>query len=137
MFNKGLDSSEKSEGLLKRLNNIENKTDNQLRAIENNIDNQPPAIKNGINNQPLSINDRKIRDTKKFKFRDANGSEIKELNYLVDYIDNSIGKYIIRKTFSAQTRSTRDGKPVYKNYNFSDYTDLWSLVKKYLKENYQ
>ena len=127
----------KSEGLLKRIKNIEYKTDNQLRAIENNIGNQPTAIKDGINNQPLSIKGRKISDTKKFKFRDANGNEIKELDYLVDYIDNSIEKYIIRKNVSIQTRSTRDGKTVYKNYDFSNYTDLWSLVKKYLKENFQ
>ena len=33
VFNKGLDSSEK-QGLLKRLKNIEDKTDNQLRVIE-------------------------------------------------------------------------------------------------------
>ena len=62
---------------------------------------------------------------KKIKFRDANGNEIKELNYLVDYIDNSIEKYIIRKNFSVQTRSTKDGKSIYKNYKY-----LWSLVKK-------
>ena len=36
-FNKGLTTDEKSEGLLKRLKNIEDKTDNQLIAIENNI----------------------------------------------------------------------------------------------------
>ena len=64
VFNKGLTTDEKS-GLLKRLKNIENKSDNQLRAIENNIGNQPPPIKDGINNQPLSIKDRKINDTKK------------------------------------------------------------------------
>ena len=35
MFNKGFDKSKKkSEGLLKRLKNIEDKTYNQLRAIE-------------------------------------------------------------------------------------------------------
>ena len=34
MFNKGLKTDEKQEGLLKRLKNIEDKTDNQLRAIE-------------------------------------------------------------------------------------------------------
>ena len=129
MFNKGLTTDEKSKGLLKRLKSIEDKTDNQLIAIENNIGNQP-AIKDAINNQPPSIKDRKISDTKRFKFRDANGNEIKELDYLVDYIDNSIEKYIIRKKFSVQTRSTKDGKSIYKNYNFSDYTHLWSLVKK-------
>ena len=63
MFNKGLKTDEKSEGLLKRLKKIEDKTDNQLIAIENNISNQP-AIKNGINNQPPSIKDRKISDIK-------------------------------------------------------------------------
>ena len=63
---------------------------------------------------------------KKIQVRDVNGNEINELNYLVDYIDNSIEKYIIRKNFSVQTRSTKDGKSIYKNYNFSDYTDLWS-----------
>ena len=99
-------------------------------AVENNIGNQPPAIKDGINNQPLSIKDRKISDSKKFKFRNADGNEMKELNYLVDYIDNSIEKYIIRKSFYVQTRSTKDRKSIYKNYNFSGYTDLWSLVKK-------
>ena len=36
---------------------------------------------------------------KKFKFKDANGNEIKELNYLVDYIDNNIEKYIEGKNF--------------------------------------
>ena len=56
VFNKGLTTDEKSKGLLKRLKNIENKTDNQLRAIENNIGNQL-ATKDGINNQPSSIKD--------------------------------------------------------------------------------
>ena len=98
-------------------------------AIENNIGNQP-AIKDGINNQPPSIKDRKISDTKKCKFRDANGNEIKELNYLVDYIENSIEKYIEEKKFSIQTRSAKDRKLSYKDYTFSDYTNLRSLVKK-------
>ena len=33
VFNKGLDSREKQEGLLKKLKNIEDKTDNQLDLI--------------------------------------------------------------------------------------------------------
>ena len=80
-----------------------------------------------MNNQPPSIKDQKIRDTKKFKFRDANSNEIKELNYLVDYIENSIKKYIEGKNFSIQTK---DRKPVYRNYQLTDYKNLWSLVKK-------
>ena len=39
MFNKELTTDEKSEGLLKRIKLIEDKTDNQLIAIENNVDN--------------------------------------------------------------------------------------------------
>ena len=63
------------------------------------------------------------------EIRDANGNEIKELNYLVDYIEDNIEKYIGGKNISIQTKSAKDGKTIYKNYNFSDYTDLWSLVK--------
>ena len=44
VFNKGLDASEKKEGLLKRLKNIEDKTDNKLRAIEDQKNN-PPGLK--------------------------------------------------------------------------------------------
>ena len=40
VFNKGLNADEKKEGLLKRLKNIEDKTDNQLLAIKDNKDNQ-------------------------------------------------------------------------------------------------
>ena len=53
VLNKELTTDEKSESLLKRLKNIEDKTDNQLRALENDIGNQPSAIKNGIINQLL------------------------------------------------------------------------------------
>ena len=129
VFNKGLTTDEKSNSLLKRLKNIEDKTDNQLIAVENKIGNQP-AIKDGISNQPPSIKDQRNSITKKFKFRDANGNEIKELNYLVDCIDSSIEKYIEGKNFSIKTESTKNGNPIYKNYNFSDYTNVWSLVKK-------
>ena len=40
VFNKGLDKNEKQEGLLKRLKNIEDKTDNQLQAIQDQKNNQ-------------------------------------------------------------------------------------------------
>ena len=40
VFNKGLDSNEKQEGLLKRLKNIEDKTDNQLVLIRDQGDKQ-------------------------------------------------------------------------------------------------
>ena len=40
VFNKGLDESDKKEGLLKRLKNIEDKSEEQLKVIENKKDNQ-------------------------------------------------------------------------------------------------
>ena len=40
VFNKGLDESDKKEGLLKRLKNIEDKSEEQLKMIGNKIDNQ-------------------------------------------------------------------------------------------------
>ena len=46
VFNKGLDSIEKEEGLLKRLHNIEDKTDNQLDLIKDQGDRQLDLIGN-------------------------------------------------------------------------------------------
>ena len=40
VFDKGLESNERQEGLLKRLKNIEDKTDNQLKTIEAQKNNQ-------------------------------------------------------------------------------------------------
>ena len=50
-----------------------------------------------INHYQLKIE--KLVIHKKFKFRDANDNEIKQLNYLVEYIDSSIEKYIEGKMF--------------------------------------
>ena len=46
VFNKGLTTGERSEGLLKRLKNIEDKADNQLKAIEGQKDNELDLVKN-------------------------------------------------------------------------------------------
>ena len=48
VFNKGLTTDEKSEGLLKRLKNIEDKTDNQLKAIKGQ-NNELDLVKNQSN----------------------------------------------------------------------------------------
>ena len=46
VFNKGLDESDKKEGVLKRLNNIEGKNKDQLGAIKDDGEKQLDAIKN-------------------------------------------------------------------------------------------
>ena len=65
VFTDGLDKSDKKEGLLKRLKNIEDKSNNQLLAIKNI---SRPAIKgrNG-NGNDIDIDDdyEKIQDLKK------------------------------------------------------------------------
>ena len=45
VFNRGLEKDEKQEGLLKRLKNIEDKTDNQLDLIKNQGSRQLQTIK--------------------------------------------------------------------------------------------
>ena len=46
VFNKGLTKDERQEGLLKRLKNIEDKTDNRLRGIEDQENRQLDLIEN-------------------------------------------------------------------------------------------
>ena len=61
---KGLDSSENSEGLLNRLKNIEDITDNQLRAIECLKDNQLVLIENQKTKQSDPVDKKKFSDEK-------------------------------------------------------------------------
>ena len=55
MFHKGLNSNERQEGLLKRLKNIENKTDNQLDLIRDPGDKQLDFISEANTNRTKSI----------------------------------------------------------------------------------
>ena len=66
IFTDGLDKSDKNEGLLKRLKNIEDKSNNQLLALK---DTNTPAIKgrngNGNGNDIDDDDYKKIQDYKK------------------------------------------------------------------------
>ena len=64
VFNKGLTTNEKQEGLLKRQKNIVGKTDNQLRAIEGQKDNQLDLIENKKTKQSDPIGKIKFSDKK-------------------------------------------------------------------------
>ena len=64
VFNKGLTTGEGSEGLLKRLKNIEDKADNQLRAIEGQKDNQLDLVENQKTKQSDPIGKIKFSDKK-------------------------------------------------------------------------
>ena len=67
VFNKGLTTGERSEGLLKRLKNIEDKADNQLRAIEGQKGNQLHLVENQKTKQSDPINKIKFSDKKSNK----------------------------------------------------------------------
>ena len=55
VFNKGLDKNKRSEGLLKRIKDLEDKADNQLLVIEDQGDRQLDLINNINNDRRRSI----------------------------------------------------------------------------------
>ena len=63
-FNKGLKEEEKKEGLLKRLKNIENKNEKQLKAIEGQKEIQTKIISKNKIKPPLlkSIYNQEVKD---------------------------------------------------------------------------
>ena len=101
VFNKGLDSNEKQEGLFKRLKNIEDKTDNQLDLIRDQENRQLDLIS--------KINTEK---TGSIKFENEKSKELRELT----------------KRIKKETKVNKNKKIVHsaynKTYNFNKYTDL-------------
>ena len=65
VFNKGLDSSERQKGLLKRLKNLEDKTDNQLDLIKSQRSRQESIDKfyNGFDREILELQKRAINES--------------------------------------------------------------------------
>ena len=92
VFTDGLDKSDKSEGLLKRLKNIEDKSNNQLLTIKNIS--RPAIIGRNDNGNGNDIDNdyKKIQDLKKIIIDDGilNKNSVKEF-------DNIINKWIQTK----------------------------------------
>ena len=115
VFTDGLDKSNKNEGLLKRLRNIEDKSNNQLLTIKNI---PRPAIKRKNNG---NVNDeyKTIQDFKQ---------ELIDKNILklggVKKFDNIVDKW----------KQTKDKKIVYKNVDTKVNTQKFNLYK--IFENY-
>ena len=115
VFTDGLDKSDKNEDLLKRLKNIEDKSNNELL----NIKNIPrPAIK-GENNGNVSDEYKTIQDFKQ---------ELINRNILklgcVKKFDNTVNKW----------KQTKDKEIVYKNVDTKVNTQKFNLYK--IFENY-
>ena len=121
VFYDGLDQSDRNEGLLKRLKNIEDRNNNQLLAIKNIL---RPAIKsenNGGFRSDDDVNDeyKTIQDFKQ---------ELIDKNILdknaVEKFDNIVNK----------SKQTKDKKIVYKNVDTKVNTKKLNIYK--IFENY-
>ena len=118
VFTDVLDKSDKNEGLLKRLKNIEDKSNNQLLTIKNI---PRPAVK-GKNNGNVSDEYETIQDFKQ---------ELVNKNILklggVKKFDNKVDKW----------KQTKDKKIVYKNVDTKVYTkksNLYQIFENYLNK---
>ena len=83
VFNKGLDESDKKEGLLKRLKNIEGKDDEQLKAIKDQGEKQLQILTKKedkeVDFRNLSFTDKLDSESKK------TSNDIKEQSEKIDY----------------------------------------------------
>ena len=118
VFTDGLDKSDKNEGLLKRLKNIEDKSNNQLLTIKNI---SRPAIK-GKNNGNVSDEYKTIQDYKQ-ELIDKNILKLSGVKKFDDIVD--------------KWKQTKNKKIVFKNagdkvgiQNF----DIYKIFKNYLNE---
>ena len=113
VFTDGLDKSDKNEGLLKRLKNIEDKSNNQLLIIKNI---SRPAIK-GKNNGNVSDEYKTIQDFKQ-KLIDKNIlklSGIKKFDDIVDKWKQTKNKKIVFK--NAEAKVGTQNFDIYKIFN--------------------
>ena len=125
VFTDGLDKSDKNEGLLKRLKNIEDRNNNQLLAIKN----IPRSAIKGKNNGGFRSDDdvddeyKKIQDFKQ-KLIDKN---ILDIN-AVGKFDNIVDKW----------KQTKDKNIVYKNVETKVNTkklNIYNIFEHYLNKN--
>ena len=115
VFTDGLDKSDKNEGLLKRLKNIEDKSNNQLLTIKNI---SKPAIK-GKNNGNVSDEYKTIQDFKQ-KLIDKNILKLSGVKKFDDTAD--------------KWKQTKNKKIVFKNAEAKVNTQKFNLYK--IFENY-
>ena len=118
VFTDGLDKSDKNEGLLRRLKNIEDKSKNQLLTIKNI---SRPAIK-GKNNDNVSDEYKTIKDFKQ-ELIDKNILKLSGVKNFHDIVD--------------KWKQTKNKKFVFKNVDAKVGTrnfDIYEIFKNYLNE---
>ena len=114
----GLDKSDKNEGLLKRLKNIEDKSNNQLLTIKN----IPRSAIKGKNNGNVSDEYKTIQDFKQ-ELIDKNILKLSGIKKFDDIVD--------------KWKQTKNKKIVFKNVDAkagTRYFDIYKFFKNYLNE---
>ena len=120
VFTDGLDKSDRNEGLLKRLKNIEDRSNNQLLAIKNI---PRPAIKGDFRSDD-DVND-EYKTIQEFK-QELINKNILQLDGVKKF-DNIINKW----------KQTKDKKIVYKNVDTKVNTkkfDIYKILEHYLNK---
>ena len=133
VFTDGLDKSDKNEGLLKRLKNIEDKSNNQLLTIKNI---SRPAIK-GKNNGNVSDEYKIIQDFKQELINKniLKLSGLKKFDDIVDKWKQTKNKKIVFKNVDAKVGTRNfDIYKIFNNYlnKKFDYRGI-NKIKKVLK----
>ena len=134
VFTDGLDKSDKKEGLLKRLKNIEDKSNNQLLTIKNI---SRPAIK-GKNNGNVSDEYKKIQDFKQELIikNILELSGIKKFYNIVDKWKQTKNKKIVFRNVGAKVGTQNfDIYKIFKN-NLNEEIDYCriNMIKKSIKD---
>ena len=142
VFTDGLDKSDKNEGLLKRLKNIEDKSNNQLLTIKNI---PRPAIKGNVSDEYKTIQDfkqelidkniLKLSGVKKFddivdKWKQTKNKKIVFKNVdakvgtrnfdIYKIFNNYLNKKIDYRGINRIKKSIKDGIKIYQEYPFTD-----------------
>ena len=133
VFNKGLDSSEKQEGFLKRLKNIEDKTDKQLNenkdsqlgiksigyTVKEELSQEAKNMLEKLNNQEKLINYRKLNFTRgnKVDYDFSEYRSLKELFKAIYYRNITIEKVErIQEEFNSIIDALKNYKPKKQKY---------------------
>ena len=132
VFTDGLDKSDRKEELLKRLKNIEDKSNNQLLTIKNI---PRPAIK-GKNNGNVSDEYKAIQNYKQ-KLIDKNIlklGRVKKFDNIVDKWKQTKDKEIVYKNFDTKVNAKKFNLyKIFENYSNKeiDYYRISNIEKKY------
>ena len=135
VFNRGLTTDDKQEELLKRLENIEDKTNNQLRAIEGQKDNQLDLIKNQKTKQSdpagkIRLADKKLEKLAEDVIKKTKIYEDEDLEYSVSKGDKyNVNTY---KNLESSVKKIMNGELLTEKAK-EQQDKLWGLIYKMKK----